>query len=63
MDFRTSPLLGTRHLYGVAKTLRRLYEPPHEPCGAIEQALAALAFLDAERSRISRRDLVLASVA
>ena len=46
MTFR--PLAGTRDLYGVAKTLRKLYPPEHEPSLAIERALEAIAFLEAQ---------------
>ncbi|MCX8255090.1 protein of unknown function [Beijerinckiaceae bacterium RH AL1] len=60
MTFRSFD--GTRDLYGVAKTLRKLYPPQHEPSLAIERALEALAFLEARRSKIGRRP-ALASVA
>ena len=62
MTFRS--LAGTRDLYGVAKTLRTLYPPQHEPSAAIERALEALAFLEAQRARrTARRRPALASVA
>ncbi len=60
MTFRS--LAGTRDLYGVAKTLRKLYPPEHEPSLAIERALEAIAFLEAHRAKRTRRP-VLASVA
>ena len=59
MTFRSFD--GTRDLYGVAKTLRKLYPPQHEPSVAIERALEALAFLEARR-KVGRRP-ALASVA
>ena len=43
MDHGSTPLAGTRHLVGVAKTLRRLYAPTDDPSDAIRQALEALA--------------------
>jgi len=43
MDYGSTPLAGTRHLFGVCKTLRRLYAPIDEPGDAIRQALEALA--------------------
>lgn len=61
MTFRSLP--GTRDLYGVAKTLRTLYPPQHEPCAAIDRALEALAFFEAQRARRTTHRPVFASVA
>ena len=61
MTFRS--LAGTRDLYGVAKTLRKLYPPPQEPSVAIERALEALAFLEAQRALRPKRRPAFASVA